>query len=278
MDFGNTFDNVDEHGRVIEAFAKVFGQPELIGDLLGAKAYQSITDLPINDFDVLSNRQVGSSGFRGILNVENSTDLQINNRANLLIGQATTGNEDNIAIGTAQDDDIQGTDDSSNIEGTGDVRYGGTGNDKLFGEGGDDTIRGKSGNDTLIGGAGNDVLLGYDGVGTTTAADDDVLYGGLGKDILSGGNGSDTFVFKAGDGSTSFNDADTITDFQLGVDKIGLIGLDFSQITIQDVGDVATISFGNEFLAKVKGQGVSAAQLQSPDIFTVISPDIFQVN
>jgi ELWxxDGT repeat protein len=279
MDFGNTQADVDEHGRVIEAFAKVFGQSELIGDLLGGEAYQSISTLPINDFASLTTPQIKTNGFRGILNIEKSdSDSAVNNRANVLIGQATTGNEDNIAIGTVQDDDIQGTDTSSStVEGTGDVRYGGTGDDKLFGEGGDDTIRGKSGNDTLIGGVGNDVLLGYDGIDTTTAADDDVLYGGIGKDILSGGKGSDTFVFQAGDGSISLNDADAITDFQLRVDKIGLISLDFSQITIQDIGGVATITFGNEFLAKVKGQGVSAAQLQSPDIFTIVSPDIFQV-
>jgi Ca2+-binding RTX toxin-like protein len=181
-------------------------------------------------------------------------------------------------IGSAQDEDIQGTDSLSEVEGNGDRRYNGIGNDKLFGEDGNDTIRGKSGNDILVGGAGNDVLLGYGGVGTTPNTDDDLLYGGLGKDVLSGGYGSDTFVFKAGDGSTNLNNADTITDFQLGIDKIGLIGLVGSQVTIRDVGGIATISLGNEFLAKIKGQGISAAKLQSPDIFTVISPDIFQVN
>jgi ELWxxDGT repeat protein len=279
MDFGNTLLDADEHGRVIQSFAKVFGQSELIGDLLGVQAYQSISTLPINDFDILSNRPVGTSGFRGILNIEKSdSDADVNNRANLLIGQATTGSGNNIAIGSAQDDDIQGSDSSSEVEGAGDRRYNGIGNDKLFGADGNDTVRGKSGNDMLIGGAGNDVLLGYGGVGTTPNTDDDLLYGGLGKDVLSGGYGSDIFVFKAGDGSTNLNNADTITDFQLGIDKIGLIGLVASQITIRAVGGIATISLGNELLAKIKGQGVSAAKLQSSDIFTVVSPDIFQVN
>lgn len=279
MDFGNTNADADEHGRVIQSFAKLFGQSGLIGDLLGVKSYQSVSTLPINDFDILTTPRVDVSGFRGILNIEKSgTDTAVNNRANLLIGQAVTGINNDIVVGSAQDDDIQGTDNSSNVEGTGNIRYNGVGNDKLFGEDGNDTIRGKSGNDTLIGGAGNDVLLGYGGVGTTSTADDDVLYGGLGKDILSGSYGSDTFVFKAGDGSTNLNNADTITDFQLGIDKIGLIGLVASQVTIRDVGGIATISLGNEFLAKIKGQGVSAAKLQSPDIFTVVSPDIFQVN
>jgi ELWxxDGT repeat protein len=279
MDFSSTIDTGEEHGRVIESFANLFGQSGLIGDLLGAKAYQSISTLPINDFGVLTNPQVDTSGFRGILNIEKSdSDANVNNRANLLIGQATTGSNNDIVIGSAQDEDIQGTDSLSEVEGNGDRRYNGIGNDKLFGEDGNDTIRGKSGNDILVGGAGNDVLLGYGGVGTTPNTDDDLLYGGLGKDVLSGGYGSDTFVFKAGDGSTNLNNADTITDFQLGIDKIGLIGLVGSQVTIRDVGGIATISLGNEFLAKIKGQGISAAKLQSPDIFTVISPDIFQVN
>jgi Ca2+-binding RTX toxin-like protein len=279
MDFGNTSADADEHGRVIQSFAKLFGQSGLIGDLLGIKSYQSVSTLSINDFDILTIPRVDTSGFRSILNIEKSdSDTAVNNRANLLIGQAITGINNDIIIGSAQDDDLQGSDSSSGVEGAGDRRYNGIGNDKLFGEDGNDTIRGKSGNDTLVGGAGNDVLLGYGGVGTTLNTDDDLLYGGLGKDVLSGGYGSDTFVFKAGDGSTNLNNADTITDFQLGIDKIGLIGLVASQLTIRDVGGIATISLGNEFLAKIKGQGISAAKLQNPDIFTVVSPDIFQVN
>ena len=60
--------------------------------------------------------------------------------------------------------------------------------------------------------------------GTANAADntiignggDNVVDGGAGNDILTGGAGTDTFVVSAG------NNADTITDFTVGTDKIDL--------------------------------------------------------
>jgi Ca2+-binding RTX toxin-like protein len=146
----------------------------------------------------------------------------------------------------------------------------------LFGEGGNDTIRGKDGNDQLSGGIGDDTLFGNGSSIIASISDDDVLYGGLGKDNMTGGNGSDIFIFKAGDGSTDLNNADTIEDFQVGTDKIGLIGLDFSQLNIQEINGGTTISLGNEFLTKVNG--VSATQLQNPDIFTATDLNIFQVS
>jgi Ca2+-binding RTX toxin-like protein len=57
--------------------------------------------------------------------------------------------------------------------------------------------------ETLVGGAGADILR-----------------GGAGADTLIGGGGADTFVFAAGHG------ADRITDFQSGVDRLLLDGID----------------------------------------------------
>lgn len=74
----------------------------------------------------------------------------------------------------------------------------------------DNIMTGGNGNDTLNGGSGNDTLI-----------------GGAGRDNLIGGAGSDTFVFKSaaeagnGTGASSTN-ADLITDFQVGFDKIDL--------------------------------------------------------
>jgi ELWxxDGT repeat protein len=266
MDFGNTLPNADEHGRVVEGFAKLFEQTGEIGDLLGANAYQSIADLPINDFAVLNNR----NGYRGILNVEKSDDAVANNRSDLLISQANTDPKDDIVIGSAKDDDIQGAAQDIRPDSTpaliGDDRYTGDGNDKLFGEGGNDAIRGKDGNDTLVGGVGDDNLFGDGRNIAVNAMDNDILYGGLGKDTLTGGSGSDIFVFAAGDGGADLNNADTITDFEVGTDRIGLISLTFEQLTVQDVSgeNAATLSFGGEVLAKL--QGVSAAQLRNPAV------------
>jgi Ca2+-binding RTX toxin-like protein len=64
----------------------------------------------------------------------------------------------------------------------------------------DDVLTGSAATDNLIGGAGNDVLN-----------------GGKGVDHLTGGTGADTFRFSGG---TGVSNADRITDFVSGVDKI----------------------------------------------------------
>lgn len=73
-----------------------------------------------------------------------------------------------------------------------------------------DVISGSTRNNTLRGGAGNDVLDG--------GAGNDVLDGQQGSDTLTGGTGKDKFYFDAALGSG----VDTITDFQVGVDRMVL--------------------------------------------------------
>ena len=98
---------------------------------------------------------------------------------------------------------------------------GGNGGDEIYGGSGDDTIYGGeppalpgngSGSDTIYGGSGSDTIYGQD--------DADIIIGGYGADTLTGGSGADTFVY------LSNNDTgDTITDFQIGSDKIDLTAL-----------------------------------------------------
>ncbi|PSN20847.1 hypothetical protein C7271_00015 [filamentous cyanobacterium CCP5] len=118
----------------------------------------------------------------------------------------------------------------------------GIGNDDtIYGEGGNDRIGGKGGNDILFGGDGDDQIWGDDG--------DDILRGGLGNDILtgddsSGGQGSDTFVLAVGEGT------DTITDFEVGIDVIGLAGgLSFGALSFSG----NAITAGDETLAVMNG-------------------------
>ncbi|NOX74829.1 MAG: type I secretion C-terminal target domain-containing protein [Alphaproteobacteria bacterium] len=89
-----------------------------------------------------------------------------------------------------------------------DTLIGGTAQDTLIGGEGDDYLNGGYYEDRLEGGAGNDILLG--------GRQNDVLIGGSGSNRLSGGSGADEFIF------TDFGAADTITDFEIGVDKINL--------------------------------------------------------
>jgi len=147
-------------------------------------------------------------------------------------------------------------------------QIGGNGNDTLTGTAGNDLLNGGNGNDSLIGNAGNDSLIGGNGsdflVGS--AGDDlldgdngsDTLRGGLGNDTLTGGNGSDVFVFAALEGT------DTITDFSLGTDKIGLTGgLTFGNLSFSG----NQIRIGSDVLAVLTG--VNTNTLTASNFLTV---------
>ena len=105
--------------------------------------------------------------------------------------------------------------------------------------------------DQLYGLAGNDTLIG--GIG------EDTLDGGGGADSLSGGLDADTFVIRSGDGGSSISDADTITDFTDGTDIIGMSGLNYSELTIEQgtAGVVVKKTSSGEFLTIVQSQSIS---------------------
>ena len=124
-------------------------------------------------------------------------------------------------------------------------QIGGNGNDILTGTAGNDSIDGGNGNDILFGYAGNDTLIGGNGTDLLLgSAGDDLLEGGNGEDTLRGGLGEDIFVFAAGEG------IDTITDFSLGTDKIGLTGgLTFGDLSFSG----NEIRIGSDVLAVLTG-------------------------
>ncbi len=114
----------------------------------------------------------------------------------------------NTLNGTARADLIQG-------QGGNDILQGRGGRDRLDGGTGNDTLYGGNGADTLAGGDGNDVLFGGKGA--------DVLIGGPGRDVMTGGGGPDRFVFlAASDSGRTRKQADVITDFTAGSDRIDL--------------------------------------------------------
>jgi Ca2+-binding RTX toxin-like protein len=97
-----------------------------------------------------------------------------------------------------------------------DVDAGG-GNDLISGGAQGDGLSGGTGNDTIFGGLGPDQIGGGFG--------DDRIIGGIGADLIYGEQGNDTFVYNGvGDAG------DTITDFEIGRDKIEILrsGFDFS--------------------------------------------------
>ena len=111
----------------------------------------------------------------------------------------------------------------------------------ITGTAGNDTLNGTSGtaaNDVLYGGDGDDRLSGLDG--------NDVLIGGAGVNIMTGGAGADLFVLSPG------ATRDTITDFELGVDRIDMSGFgriyDLSGLSWANRSTGAVVYFGDRVL------------------------------
>lgn len=80
-------------------------------------------------------------------------------------------------------------------------------------------VSASGGADTIMGGSGDDFIL-----------------GGQGSDVLTGGAGSDTFAFSIWDGH------DRITDFQSGVDRIMLRGVEAGTVWVNPSQDASGIS------------------------------------
>ena len=137
--------------------------------------------------------------------------------------------------------------------------FGGVGNDILFGGVNQDRLFGGEDRDILIGDMGNDFLSG--------GASNDVLIGVTGNNTLEGWSGADLFVFGASDGR------DKVKDFEIGVDKIGLIEgeLTFAELTITQSGNrsVLGIASGGKTIAIIRG--VQASSLDESN-FEVVSP------
>jgi Ca2+-binding RTX toxin-like protein len=108
----------------------------------------------------------------------------------------------------------------------------------MFGSSFNDSLSGLDGNDELRGSVGADTLSGGDG--------DDLLVGGADADSLTGGADADTFQignFESGVGAA----ADSISDFQTGVDLINVSGWD-ANLNV----------FGNEAFTFIGGSAFSS--------------------
>ncbi len=100
-----------------------------------------------------------------------------------------------------------------------DRAYGSDDVNVMHGGAGDDIIYARDGDDTIIGGLGNDRIIGENGA-----------------DTLTGGAGADEFYLRG----TEIGGADTITDFERGVDEIRLLQGGFGTYLEGDVADVFT--------------------------------------
>jgi uncharacterized protein YjiK/phosphodiesterase/alkaline phosphatase D-like protein len=130
--------------------------------------------------------------------------------------------------------------------------------DRVFGGAGDDVFDAADGkgNNRISGGAGNDTfflgtndhVLGGDG-------NDKFFVGSGGGNLLSGGAGADQFWIVDAELPSAPN---TILDFQIGTDVIGIqgavsLGISASNLVLTQIGADTSISAGGQTLAILKG-------------------------
>ncbi len=153
---------------------------------------------------------------------------------------------------------------------------GGEGNDELF-AGSSDRLFAGAGNDILDAstGSGDNRLYGQDGNDTFFLGSSDRLLGSDGDDaffvtdggdnLITGGAGADAFWIATGEFITTAN---TITDFELDADVIGVAGIGATSIDdleFSQANNDAIISFAGFDLVTLLN--TSASDLQSSDAF-----------
>ncbi|BBD64612.1 phytase [Nostoc commune NIES-4072] len=142
--------------------------------------------------------------------------------------------------------------------------FGGAGDDSLtvikgsrqslFGGSGKDTLTSKGSNNRLYGGSGDDKLFSNINDLVFGGDSDDALFAGQqGGNRLTGGNGVDQFWIANGSLPTSKS---IVTDFAIGIDKIGLGGIDMTQLSsliLLQQGSDTLVKIGNTELALLVG-------------------------
>ncbi|MEB3220111.1 MAG: glycerophosphodiester phosphodiesterase family protein [Nostocales cyanobacterium 94392] len=130
--------------------------------------------------------------------------------------------------------------------------------DRVFGTGGNDEFDATEsmGNNRMSGGEGDDTFyLGKDDRALGGAGDDKFFVQFGGDNILSGGQGTDQFWIVNTEIAESAN---TIIDFEMGTDVIGILGsaslgIDASTLNVTEVNGNTEIAFAGETLAMLNG-------------------------
>ena len=148
---------------------------------------------------------------------------------------------------------------------------GGSGEDKSFGQADADFLQGDAGNDELYGGGASDILFGGSEADTMAGdAASDLLRGDLGADVLTGGDGADVFLYRYfSDSKVNASQRDTITDFEVGVDKIDLCNMDANRSIAGDQAFdfIGVAGFnGADSIGDVRWQVVAAGTMVAVDV------------
>ncbi|MEO0769506.1 MAG: histidine phosphatase family protein, partial [Cyanobacteria bacterium J06649_4] len=296
------FDEVitSEYGRAIETAAIAFGEYQK-DSALNFLPFEDYTDAQIEEmranvtpfltavpeagtntiivghddlFEAGTGIYPDPQGIAYVLTPDGNGDFEI--IANLLP-------EEWVELSASDVNEITGTEGADRIRGTegDDVIVVLGGNDRVFADLGSDIVFGGNGRDRLFGGEGRDILIGDMGNDFLNGEDgNDVLMGVTGRDVLVGGSGADLFVFGVGDGGARDGQNlgnDLIRDFEVGIDKIGLVDgeLTFDDITITQSGSrtLLGVASSGEVLAALKGVDASSLTESSfeivPNVATV---------
>ncbi len=148
------------------------------------------------------------------------------------------------------------------------------GNDRISGEAGDDTFDAAAslGGNRLSGGEGNDTF--FLGTGDRVLGDsgnDRFFVGVGGGNTIVGGLGNDQFLIVNGQVPEAAN---TISDFQIGIDTINLggtvgLGITTSNLTLSQVGNNTAINFSGQTLAILTGIQANNLSVANPNQFVL---------
>jgi Ca2+-binding RTX toxin-like protein len=247
-------------GNGAEDFASVFNFDMAKDRILLAGAYEDyIFEIATNEGGTESlNISTQAGDLIAAINSldETAPDLKLFTGSNPKGGFYLVGSELQLEP-TEPSASIFGTtdDDTLNVADKNQLVFAGAGNDLLDAtvSGGGNRIYGASGDDTFILGKG-DSLIGDIG-------DDRFFVQTGGDNLLKGGTGADQFWIASAEIPTAAN---TVTDFTLGEDVIGIAGLgaSFSSLTLTQQGENTLISFNEKDLAvlsQIQSNNLSAA-------------------
>ena len=225
---GNSGNDTLNFGRVIAGSLSKYAAENV-------RSWTHDFGVTVNLGTVLADASKNISGFENMVGTEGADTLTGDGNNNVLIGGLGA---DTLSGGAGNDtiyDDINAAQSTESLWAD------------LYGQYNGLTLSSYTdsvvGNDILNGNAGDDVLIASGG--------NDTLDGGVGADTLTGGIGIDTFVIRSGDGGSSIGDADTITDFTDGTDIIGMSGLNYSDLAIEQ----GTASYSSHVVVKKTSSG-----------------------
>jgi 2',3'-cyclic-nucleotide 2'-phosphodiesterase (5'-nucleotidase family) len=209
-----------------------------------------------------------------------------------------------IPVGTPGDDNLFASQ-GALFDGQNDILFTGAGNDTVdfvtvaaLPNRGNNRLNSGSGNDTiyvnkndrLFGGAGADIFDATDSQGgnrMSGGAGDDIFFLGKGDRAL-GGDGNDKFyvqtggdnLLSGGAGNDQFwivnaevpSGSNTILDFQIGTDVIGIfgaasLGISTTTLKLNQVGTDTAVLFGGQTLATLSGIQATDLSLNNPNQF-----------